>query len=183
MTVEDFKLHVIGDHETVLSNDRVYRYTLWRQVPPILDFQEERFKWGTSDYIQFIGLNPSTADEVQDDPTIRRCRYFAARMGFKWLCMTNLFAFRATDPDDMKKAEHPIGPANTNWLEAIAKGAGLVIAAWGVHGRFMNRDMQIRGVISNLYCLGKTKDGHPRHPLYLKNTAVPIPYDPLAPPI
>lgn len=140
----------------------------------MLDFQEKA-KWG-SDFIQFIGLNPSTADETNDDPTIRRCKYFAARLGFKAMCMTNLFAFRATDPDVMKKFVAPVGEANDEWLSAIAKDAGLVIAAWGVHGTHWNRDMYIRGLLPNLYCLGKSKEGHPRHPLYLKNTATPIPY-------
>jgi hypothetical protein len=177
MSNETFKLHRVSeDHTTVFSLDRVYRYTLWRQVPPIFDFQDQRYKLWGSDFVQFIGLNPSTADEVEDDPTIRRCRYFAARFGFKWMCMTNLFAFRATDPSVMKAQAHPIGPANTNWIEAIAKEAGLVIAAWGVHGHFLDRDLQVAALVPNLHCLGKTKDGSPRHPLYLKNSATPMPY-------
>ena len=90
-------------------------------------------------YLMVVGLNPSTADEVQDDPTIRRCIDFAKRWGYGALCMTNIFAYRATLPKDMKMAMNPIGEENDYWLGSCAKDAGMVLGAWGRHGSFMGR--------------------------------------------
>jgi len=146
----------------VLSADRQYRYELWR-------------RWGDGDYCCFIGLNPSTADEKTDDPTIRRCVGFAKSWGYGALCMLNLFAFRATDPSDMKRAVDPVGADNDATLARRTVGAGVVIAAWGVHGAYRDRAREVITNLSDLYCLGLTKAGHPRHPLYLPKTAEPIP--------
>ena len=122
----------------------------------------------------FIGLNPSTADETQDDPTIRRCIAFAKAWGYSALCMTNIFAFRATDPKDMKAEEFPIGGhENDLSLHSLSESAGIVIAAWGVHGTHLDRNADVMKLIPNLHCLGTTKDGHPRHPLYLRKDSVP----------
>ena len=79
----------------------------------------------------FVGLNPSTADETNDDPTIRRCISFAQAWGYEGLCMTNLFAFRATEPSDMMKSPDPVGPENDQALINLAESAGVVVAAWG----------------------------------------------------
>ena len=124
----------------------------------------------------FIGLNPSTADETMDDPTIRRCIVFAKSWGYAGLCMTNLFAYRATYPKDMKAIEDPIGGMNDYYLKMLAENAGQIIAAWGVDGAFRGRDQQVRAIIAGMDCLGFTKDGHPRHPLYLKKDAHVIAY-------
>lgn len=123
----------------------------------------------------FIGLNPSTADETKDDPTIRRCRNFAKAWGYDALCMTNLFGYRATDPNEMKDQIGPLGKDNLPTIERLAKEAGVVIAAWGVHGTHLDQDKVVRALLTDLQCLGKTKDGHPRHPLYLPKSATPIP--------
>jgi len=124
----------------------------------------------------FIGLNPSTADETQDDPTIRRCIGFAKAWGFSALCMTNLFAYRATDPAVMKAEQFPIGgDENDLALRSLSESAGIVIAAWGVHGTHMERDAAVKKLVPNLQCLGTTKEGHPRHPLYLRKDAFPFP--------
>lgn len=150
---------------TVFSHDRAHRYTLWRE-------------WiGGRGYAQFIGLNPSTADEVQDDPTIRRCIAFAKAWGYSALCMTNAFAYRATDPAVMKQQADPVGPDNDYWLIKVANDAEIVIAAWGVHGAYLQRDRQVRQLIEAdnlLHCLGTTKDGHPKHPLYLRADKRPV---------
>src|SRR5690242_6108456 len=108
--------------ETIFSDCRAYRYTLWRE-------------WDIFDknYVMFVGLNPSTADERVDDPTIRRCIDFAKRWGYGALCMTNLFAYRATDPRVMKAFPYPVGPENDKWLVRCAREAGVVVAAWGNH--------------------------------------------------
>ena len=124
----------------------------------------------------FVGLNPSTADETIDDPTIRRCRGFAKDWGYGSLCMTNLFAFRATEPSEMKRVGQPVGEDNDLTLRKLAAGAGIVIAAWGVHGVYRSRNRIVKRLIPKLYCLGKTKDGHPKHPLYLPKNSTPEPY-------
>jgi len=140
-----------------------YRYTLWR-------------RWGDGRVVQFIGLNPSTADETVDDPTIRRCVTYAKQWGFDALCMTNLFAFRATEPKNMKAAADPVGPENNKWLVNVSINSGLIVASWGTHGVFMERDQRVHRLILNMKCLKLTKDGHPSHPLYLKKDLVPIDY-------
>ena len=134
---------------------RTYRYALWRCW--------ERQK----PYALFIGLNPSTADEKEDDPTIRRCVGFAKAWGYGALCMVNLFALRATKPKDMLVHPSPIGPDNDKWLEALSRQAGVTVAAWGVNGNHLGRDSAVREFIGGLKCLKKTKDGYPGHPLYL----------------
>jgi len=124
----------------------------------------------------FIGLNPSTADETTDDPTIRRCVGFARAWGYDALCMVNLFAYRATNPADMEKDVEPIGTYNDYTLKKLASGAGIVIAAWGAHGTHLGRDAQVRALLPTLHYLRLTKDGHPGHPLYLPSNLRPIPW-------
>lgn len=123
----------------------------------------------------FVGLNPSTADETQDDPTIRRCIAFAKSWGYAGLCMTNLFAFRATDPKDMMVAADPVGPENDGYLLALAGDTGVIVAAWGANGTHLGRDADVCKLLPVLHCLALTKDGHPGHPLYLRKTLTPVP--------
>ena len=149
--------------DATLSKDRRYRYALWR-------------RWGDGPYLLFIGLNPSTADEYEDDPTIRRCRRFAMDWGFDALCMANLFAWRATAPTDMKAAKDPVGRDNDAWLRKLAAGAGRTVAAWGVHGGHQGRDQAVMRLVPGLHHLGLTKAGHPRHPLYLPASTLPQPW-------
>jgi len=147
---------------TIFSPDRIHRYTLWRS-------------WdGGAGFVQFIGLNPSTADEVQDDPTVRRCIGYAKAWGYAGLCMTNAFAFRSTDPTGLRTAADPIGPENDRRLVEVSRFAGKVVAAWGVHATFMGREAAVRKLIPNLFVLKLTKDGHPGHPLYLKQDLWPF---------
>lgn len=147
-----------------LSSCRTYRYNLWR-------------RWGPGEYAMFIGLNPSTADETQDDPTIRRCIGFSQAWGFKALCMTNLFAYRATNPQDMikksKEGADIIGPENTRHLVELAKEAGVVVAAWGTNGGLLGQDRVVRSIIPGLCYLFMTKSGFPGHPLYLPSKLTP----------
>lgn len=125
----------------------------------------------------FIGLNPSTADEINDDNTIRRCIDYTKRWGFDAYVMTNLFAYRETDPELMKKAKDPVGPQNDQYLIEVAKNAGIVIACWGNHGAFMDRSAHIKPLIPNLQCLAVTKSGEPGHPLYLGKKLMPVPFE------
>ena len=154
-------------HETIFSPCRKYRYVLWREFGGL---------FGTSRYVMFVGLNPSTADETEDDPTIRRCINFAKSWGYDAICMTNLFAFRATDPREMLLADEPIGLHNDQHLITCAHDASLVVAAWGTDGTHRGRDIEVIAMISNLHCLKKTKDGHPGHPLYLSGKLKPQPF-------
>lgn len=157
-----------------LSVCRTYRYALWRiwdaTLPPLM----------------FIGLNPSTADEQKDDPTIRKCKGFAERNGCGGVYMLNLFAYRATDPHTLFDVYYrkqftgpggetcwhngdPVGPDNDRHLLETVAVAAIVVAAWGVHGVMMLRDQAVKRLLAgaDLRCLGTTKDGHPRHPLYV----------------
>jgi hypothetical protein len=143
---------------TVFSPCRTYRYVLWRELDT-----------ADLEYALVVGLNPSTADEVNDDPTIRACMGFARRWGCGWLCMVNLFAYRATKPRDLKAADAPVGPDNDRWLRRLAARASLVVAAWGNEGSFAGRDARVIRLLGDQFsCLGMTKQGQPRHPLYVK---------------
>jgi len=147
----------------VFSPCRQWRYELWRE-------------WDAGKpYCMFIGLNPSTADETKDDPTVRRCIAYAKAWGYGSLCMTNIFGWRDTDPAKMKLVPDPVGQENDSTLRRIAAGAGLVIAAWGTHGSHMGRAEQVLQMLPNLMCLSRNKDGSPGHPLYLRADAKPVP--------
>lgn len=142
---------------------QVYRYALSRA-------------WGDGPMVMFIGLNPSTADATVNDPTIRRCMGFARREGYGGMWMANLFALRATKPARLFEATgNPMGPDNEQWLRDMAKwcGSNNIIAAWGIHGDFMGQAYRLRRLLDGyrLRCLGRTKKGHPRHPLYLRADA------------
>ena len=137
--------------------------------------------WRTWDedqpYALIIGLNPSKADETSNDPTITRCINFAVDWGFGGLCVANLFAYCATYPDDLKRARDPIGNANDRWLTRVSKDAGIIVAAWGNDGGFLNRAAYMRGKIKNLHHLKLNKSREPAHPLYLKRGLRPIPWN------
>jgi hypothetical protein len=141
-----------------------YRYTLRRA-------------WDDGPFVAFVGLNPSTADAKADDPTIRRCIRYAKDWGFGGLVMINLFAYRATNPDDLPTDGTATGPGNDQVLAAVCEQASLVIECWGAH-KLARRRAQEHGVTyalgSDSCVLGRTKDGYPRHPLYLPATAVPL---------
>ncbi len=121
----------------------------------------------------WVMLNPSTADAVRDDPTIRRCRQFAAAWGYGGILVVNLFAYRASAPALLFGADDPIGPANDRHLRrAVAGAAQLVVAAWGCHGTFRGRDRAVLELLASctggVVCLGRTRNGQPRHPLYVR---------------
>jgi hypothetical protein len=125
----------------------------------------------------FIGLNQSTADEVEDDPTIRRCVSFARSWGYGGLVMGNLFAYRATKPAEMMAANDPVGAENDEHLLALARDARIIVAAWGNKGAYQGRSMEIKALIPSLHALTVTTAGQPGHPLYLRKTLVPVPLD------
>ncbi len=146
----------------ILSECRKYRFALWRT-------------WDDSKpYVMFVGLNPSTADENTDDPTLTRCINYAKSWGFGGVCMANLFAYRATEPKDMKAAKNPIGYDNNEWLKKLSKEAGLVVAAWGNDGSYQGRSEQVKQLLPNIHCLKINKSGEPAHPLYQKSNLKPV---------
>lgn len=151
----------------IFSEDRVYRYSLYR------DWPMTKAKHGTP---VFIGLNPSTADEVKDDPTIRRCKGFAKAWGYGGMFMLNLFAFRATNPRRMMKAFDPIGPDNNHWLVTLTQEAPLVVAAWGRLGEHLGRDKTVLALLGKVHQIGEAE--YPRHPLYLKSDLLPVAVQP-----
>lgn len=155
---------------------RQWRYTLWRSwVVEDMLVGECSAETRAHEFLMVIGLNPSTADETQDDPTIRRCIGFAKRWGFGALCMTNLFAWRDTDPRGMKAAVDPVGADNDHWLGEVASGAGLILAAWGAHGMHGRRAEIVRHFMpKQLHCLTVNADGSPKHPLYCRSDLQPI---------
>lgn len=138
--------------------DGPYRYLLWR-------------RWADAATVLFVMLNPSTADARRDDPTIRRCSGFARAWGFGGVEVVNLFAWRATDPRELRRAADPVGPENDRVIAAAAARNHAVIAAWGNHGALGERDRQVAALLARFRprCLGApTARGAPRHPLYVR---------------
>lgn len=137
-----------------------YRYLLWRT-------------WNLdAPQVTFIMCNPSTADGLVDDPTIRRCISFAQDWAFGSLSVVNLFAYRSPSPHDLLTAADPIGPLNDAYLVEAAAQSACLIAAWGCHGCYRERDREVMGLLSpyadRLFCLGTNQDGTPKHPLYIR---------------
>lgn len=153
----------------VISPCGTYRYELNR----VWDWDSARSVVG------WIMLNPSVADAEHDDPTIRRCMGFARRWGHGGIVVRNLFALRATDPRQLRRHPDPVGPVNPAHLAQAVHDA-FTVCAWGSHpmaaapGKRLVDGLLSAGV--DVRCLGTTRNGHPRHPLYVKGDADPIPY-------
>jgi hypothetical protein len=148
-----------------------YRYALWRELTVA----------STPRRVAFVMLNPSTADGRRDDPTIRRCCGLARTWGYDQVAVYNLFALRATDPRELRRALasgiDPVGPANDRYLEVGSAVADLVVCAWGNHGDLGGRASEViahlRAAGRRLHHLGLTRHGQPRHPLYLAGDVRP----------
>jgi hypothetical protein len=152
------------DSGAIFSGDRIYRYLLWR-------------KWSDSlPLILFVGLNPSTADETQNDPTIRRCKAFAMKWGGGGVIIANLFAFRATFPDDLRAAVQPVGEENNSWIQIGSESASRTIACWGNNGSYLKRSAVVFPLLLRPEYLRITKAGQPSHPLYLPGSLKPCSY-------
>ena len=161
------RTHTKGDAPStaVYSDCERYRYSLTRV-------------WDDAGgKVLFVMLNPSTATEVQNDPTVERCERRARTLGFGGFRVTNIFAWRDTDPRNMKAAIDPVGPQNDATIVEGAGWASSVIAAWGTHGLHLNRGADVAALLGAtgqpLYHLGLSKHGHPKHPLYLPYTQKP----------
>lgn len=151
-----------GESGAVLSYDKKYRYALWRRWDPTLKT------------IMFIMLNPSTADETKNDPTIHKCMEYAKRWGYGTLLVGNVYAYRSSDPRVLSTIQNPIGELCDSYIYEMAKHSDMIIAAWGNNIISDNRVNAIRAITGKLYCLEKSKSRHPKHPLYLRKTLKPI---------
>lgn len=156
------RTHQKGDAAStaVYSPCEAYRYLLTRVWNP------------DGEKALFVMLNPSTATEVQNDPTVERCERRARALGFGAFRVTNIFAFRATDPRVMRVMADPIGPGNDAAIADSAQGwADRIICAWGTHGAHLGRGAQVEHLLRAtgrpLFTLGLSQGGHPKHPLYI----------------
>lgn len=155
------RLHQKGDaaSRATYSPCLSYRYRLSRQWDADLP------------HALFIMLNPSTATEYQNDPTVERCERRARMLGFGSFEVCNIFAYRATDPKDMRAAADPVGPQNDQHIQAALADADHIICAWGTHGAHLSRGPQVEALLrrstAKLHHLGLSKEGHPKHPLYI----------------
>ncbi len=145
-----------------------YRYSLSRSWPDIGDSGGEAF---------FVMLNPSTADAQHEDPTIRRCVNFAKAWGCRSMVVGNLYGLRATDPQEMLAAEDRVGRDNDHYLGELMEKHDDIVCAWGTNAepervRQFVEFAESRG--AKLWCLGTTKDGAPRHPLYVAQDTEPV---------
>jgi hypothetical protein len=144
--------------EAVYSDCEQYRYLLTRV-------------WAPGPKALFIMLNPSTATEVQNDPTVERCERRARALGFGAFRVTNIFAYRATDPRVMRAVNDPVGPGNDAAILESVNWADSTVCAWGNHGLHLGRGEQVANLLRQtgapLLHLGLTGQGQPRHPLYV----------------
>lgn len=165
------RAHTKGDAPSVAvySDCEAYRYSLTRI------WQEDGKR------VSFVMLNPSTATEVQNDPTVERCERRARALGFGAFRVTNIFAYRATDPRVMRAQPDPVGADNDQAILDAAAWADQIICAWGNHGAHLNRGPMVtellRGQPKALYHLGLSKAGHPKHPLYIGYATGPQKWD------
>ena len=160
--------HLKGDAQSVAvySDCERYRYALTRVWDP------------EGEKALFVMLNPSTATEIQNDPTVERCERRARTLGFGAFRVCNIFAWRDTDPRDMRRADDPVGrPENDEAIIAGCHWAHTIVCAWGTHGEHLGRGPEVerlmRGTGRPLHHLGLTKAGHPKHPLYIAYTQSP----------
>lgn len=162
--------HLKGDAPSVAvySPCERYRYLLTRTWDP------------AGRRALFVMLNPSTATEVQNDPTVERCERRARALGFGAFRVTNIFAFRATDPRVMRAAADPVGPGNDAAIRDSVPWADLIVCAWGTHGAHRGRGQEVERLLRAtgrpLHHLGLSRDGHPKHPLYIGYDRQPLPW-------
>lgn len=145
---------------------RRWRYLLWR-------------RWDEAKPIaNFLMLNPSTADEFRLDPSCTRAQNYAERWGFGGVLITNIFAWRATMPEELKLVKNPVGRGNDRAILRAALEASIVVCAWGNHGAHLDRAARVRRMLEQdrlkLHALRLNDSGHPAHPLYLPGTLEPI---------
>lgn len=158
-----------GETAAVMSSCQRYRYRLIR-------------RWGPGPLLPIIMLNPSTADEWNNDQTVKRCLYFVERIGgYGGFVIVNLMSWRATLTTDIPADRATaVGPDNEKHLLDVMKDQASVLCAWGGSGERFGRDHEVMALLRKqgvqALCLGVTQDGHPRHPSRLPNSAVLVPF-------
>ena len=156
---------LLNDSGAIFSHDaaRTYRYSLFR-------------RWDDGPAVNFVLLNPSTADEIANDPTVERCKRRARKWGFSAVYVTNIFAFRSTDPAGLLSVADPVGPENDGYLLNVARISQSVICGWGRRGVYLERGDHVRRLLSacDLYALRLNNDGSPGHPLYIGYGVAPF---------
>jgi hypothetical protein len=166
--------------DAILDPSGIYRYRLERAGLGWYPARPDRA-------VTFIMFNPSTADATADDPTIRRCKAFARTWGYGRLIVVNLFAYRATDPkvllDAAEHGQDVVGPDNDSQILFAARGADLVVCAWGAHGGLLGRDAKVLTMLRQYgrspHALGFTADGQPKHPLARGRSSIPADQKPI----
>jgi hypothetical protein len=154
------------------SPDGAHRYQLWRI-------------WkARGDAVCFVMLNPSTANEIDNDPTVERCQRRAVEWGYAALLVVNIFALRSTDPTALYSHADPVGPDNDRAIVGAAQKAALVVCAWGGRGSYMMRGYRVLRMLNEAgvrpHALRLNRDGSPAHPLYIPYSVKPTPYADLA---
>lgn len=167
--IERISKDLIGNEAGAIFSDcDQYRYRLWRQ-------------WDDFPRLNLLMLNPSKATHAATDPTITRCLIRAQRLGFGGLIVTNLFAYRATFPDDMKRQLDPIGPDNDAEILSVARqeNVPMVLCGWGNHGSHLGRAAKVLAMLrehvpDKLHALKINDDGSPTHPLFVSLSDEPF---------
>ncbi len=168
-------------NDAVFSPDRTYRYLLSRRLT---DPQPNLFDGGPigGDHktMLFVMLNPSTGDEWLNDPTVARCVSRAKEYGMEDLWVVNVYGFRSTNPKALKDTRDPIGQENDAYIAKAASLSSMIVVAWGALCP-KDREDAVLGILRGqnkkmLWCLGTTKDGHPRHPLYIRASQKLMPF-------
>jgi hypothetical protein len=158
MEMSNIKLEGNG---AVFSTERHYRYALWRV-------------WNADNgIVMFIGLNPSTANERDNDPTIRRVMSFAYDWGFGGVVMANIYGWITPYPLELQACEYPIGE-NDQWVEALAKHCQKIVFAWGKFKQAAKWSQVLIEMFPDAYALKINNDGTPRHPLYVPGKIIPV---------
>ena len=157
---------ISSDSGARFSPCRRWRYLLWRRWDP------------ARPVANFLMLNPSTADEFKLDPSCTRARVYAERWGYGALIVTNIFGWRATDPDEMKAVRDPVGHGNDRAILRAARESALVVCAWGNHGAHLGRSSYVRKILEKAgieaRVLRMNAGGEPAHPLYLPARLRPV---------
>jgi len=168
-----------------LSHCGTYRYRLDRELDVDVEVEVVRPARVTIDTrVTFLMLNPSTADDQVNDPTVAKCCKYAATWGYRHLCVVNLFALRSTDPEFLYSHHEPIGQSNDRAISDALWASDMVVCAWGTHGAHLDRGRQIARqivqtgpeAVARLHVLKLCKDGQPGHPLYLRDSLRPRPW-------
>jgi hypothetical protein len=157
---------VRSESGALFSECRRWRYLLWR-------------RWDAARPVaNFLMLNPSTADEWQLDPSCTRARLYAERWGYGALIVTNIFGWRATDPEEMKAVRDPVGRGNDRAILRAARESAIVVCAWGNHGAHLGRSAAVRELLAKARIearvLRMNAGGEPAHPLYLPARLKPV---------